>query len=212
MAGPPAILKVGLTGGIASGKSTVAAILRELGAFIVDADEVARQLMGRGEQAYREVVDRFGDRILDDGGAIDRSKLAEIVFHDVEARSDLNGIIHPRVRAEAARRIAECARMGESRLAIYDAALLVETGTDRDLHRLIVVRCREQTQVERLRLRGGMSAGQAAARIAAQAPLGEKLEAADYVVDTDGSLDETRRQTEWVHASLLRDFEIEFGA
>jgi len=211
MTGPPAILKVGLTGGIASGKSTVAAILRELGAFIVDADDIARQLMARGEETYLEVVDRFGDPILDDGGAVDRSKLAEIVFHDAEARSDLNGIIHPRIRTEVARRIAECARIGESRLAIYDAALLVETGADRDLHRLIVVRCHEQTQVERLGQRGGMSAGQAAARIAAQAPLDEKLAAADYVIDTDGTLDETRRQTEWVYASLLRDFEVEFG-
>ena len=212
MAAPHAILKIGLTGGIASGKSSVAAILRELGAFVVDADEIARQIMARGEEAYREVVERFGDPILDDGGAIDRSKLAEIVFHDAEARADLNGIVHPRVRAEAARRIAECARMGESRLAIYDAALLVETGADRGLHRLIVVRCREETQVERLRQRGGMSAGQAVARIAAQAPLDQKIAAADYVIDTDGSLDETRRQTEWVHASLLRDFEVEFGA
>jgi dephospho-CoA kinase len=211
MAGAHPILKVGLTGGIAAGKSTVAAFLRELGAFVVEADEVARQVMSRSEEAYREIIDRFGEGILDDSGDIDRPKLAEIVFHDSRARSDLNGIVHPRVRAETARRIEECALQGKYRLAVYDAALLVETGAYRDLHRLIVVRCRTAAQVRRLCLRGGMSAEQAAARIAAQAPLEEKLAAANYVIDTDGSLDETRRQTEWVFASLQRDFDLECG-
>ena len=212
MAGSHPILKVGLTGGIASGKSTVAAFLRELGAFIVDADRVARQVINRGEAAHREVVERFGQGIIDDDGEIDRSKLAEIVFSDPEARSDLNGIVHPRVREEAARRFERCAHDGESRLAVYDAALLVETGVHRDMDKLIVVSCRAETQVERLTLRGGMNAEQAEARIAAQAPMEEKLAAADYVIETDGSLDETRRQAEWVYAGLLNDHARLFGA
>jgi dephospho-CoA kinase len=212
MAGPHPILKVGLTGGIASGKSTVATFLRELGAFIVDADQVARQVIKRGEEAHREVVERFGPGILDDEGEIDREKLAEIVFSDPEARSDLNGIVHPRVREEAARRFERCADAGESRLAVYDAALLVETGVYREMDKLIVVSCRTGIQVERLILRGSMGAEQAEARIAAQASIEEKLAAADYVIETDGSLDETRRQTEWVYAGLLNDHAQLFGA
>jgi dephospho-CoA kinase len=212
MAGPHPILKVGLTGGIASGKSTVAGFLRELGAFIVDADQVARQVMARGAEAHNEVVEHFGRGVLDDDGEIDRSKLAEIVFNDTEARSALNDMVHPRIREEAARRFERCAHEGASRLAVYDAALLVETGVYRDMDKLIVVSCRTGIQVERLILRGGMGAEQAEARIAAQASMEEKLAAADYVIETDGSLDETRRQTEWVYAGLLDDHARLFGA
>jgi dephospho-CoA kinase len=205
------ILKVGLTGGIAAGKSTVAAFMRELGACIVDADDIARQVMRRGEEAYREVVERFGDGILDDSGFISRAELADIVFHDASALRELNRIVHPRIRAEIERRFEACAQREDVRIAVCDAALLVETGTHREMHKLIVVRCRPETQAERLGLRGGISEEQAAARISAQSSLLEKLAAADYIIDTDCSLDDTRRQTESVYAALLRDFHREFG-
>jgi dephospho-CoA kinase len=197
------ILKVGLTGGIAAGKSTVAAMLRDLGAFVIDADEIARRVMAPGESAHQEVVERFGKEILDANGGIDRPKLAEIVFRNPRARFDLNAIVHPKVRAEAERLIDECARSGRSRLVVYDAALLVETGAYRGLDRLVVVRCRRDTQLRRLEQRDGLEGAAASARLASQAPLEEKIAAADYVIDTDGSLEETRRQAELVYEDLL---------
>jgi dephospho-CoA kinase len=203
MTSSPPILKVGLTGGIAAGKSTVAAIFRALGAFVVDADDIARRLMAPGESIHREVVERFGDAILDDDGAIERKKLADMVFHDPRARSHLNAIVHPAVRGEADRLMDRCARSGRSKVAIYDAALLVETGAYRDLDRLIVVRCSPETQLRRLELRDGIDSDDATARLASQASLEDKIAAADYVIDTDGSLEETRSQTVRVYEELL---------
>lgn len=204
MTSPPhAILVVGLTGGIAAGKSTVAAMFRELGAFVIDADEIARLVMAPGERAYLKVVSRFGESILDDDGNIDRPKLAEIVFHDAQARLELDAIVHPEVRGEAKRLIDECALSGTSRLVIYDAALLVETGAYHDLDRLVVVRCRRDTQLRRLERRNGLDAAAALSRLASQASLEEKIAVADYVIETDGPLEETRRQAESVYEQLL---------
>ncbi len=200
---PHAILRVGLTGGIAAGKSTVAAIFQDLGAFVIDADAIARRVIAPGGSAHAEVVELFGNGILDDSGAIDRPKLAEIVFSDPAARLGLNAIVHPKVRAEVERLIEECARSGRSRLVIYDAALLVETGAYRDLDRLVVVRCSRDTQLRRLEQRDGLDAAAAEARLSSQAPLEDKISAADYVIDTDGSQEETRRQAESVYEELL---------
>jgi len=148
---------VGLTGGIASGKSNVAGVFVELGAFVVDADHLAHRLMRPGEPAFDEIVERFGRRIVDDRGEIDRQRLGRLVFGDAQARAALNGIMHPRVRAEAERQFAEAAAAGRARVAVFDAALLVETGAFRDFDRLIVLRCARETQIERLIQRGGLS-------------------------------------------------------
>jgi dephospho-CoA kinase len=205
------ILRVGLTGGIASGKTTVARILAELGAFVLDADAFARTAMEPGGRAYSRVVSRFGTDILDEDGRIVRPRLARIVFHDEESRKALNAIVHPEVIAEADRRIAEYAPHGVAPVSVFDAALLVESGLYRRFHRVIVVSCKRETQIRRLLARDGMSTEEAEARIDSQAPLEHKLEVADYVVDTESTLRETRRQTEDVYTSLVTDFEREFG-
>lgn len=197
-------LRVGLTGGLASGKTTVAAILRELGAFHVDADAIARELLARGGGAYEAVVARFGRGILDDRGAIDRKALAGLVFADVDAREALNALVHPRVREEIERRIEAHARgRSPAPVAIVDAALLVEAGFHAALDALVVTACPPEVQAARAVARGGMTEGEARARIAAQAPLEAKLAAADYVIDTGGTLEETRRRTQEVWRALL---------
>jgi dephospho-CoA kinase len=199
------VLRVGLTGGIAAGKSTVAAELARLGACVVDADRVAREVTAPGGATHEAVVRRFGRSILAPDGCIDRAALGRAVFGDSAARADLERIVHPEVRAEAERRFRRAAREAGCRVAVLDAALLVETGAWRDLDRLIVVRCSRSEQRARLIARDGLSATEAEARIDAQAPLERKLALADYVIDTSGSLAETRRQTAAVWQRLLEE-------
>jgi dephospho-CoA kinase len=206
------ILRVGLTGGIASGKTTVADLLAGLGVFVLDADAVAHSVMEPGAPAYDPVVERFGKSILDEDGRIVRRLLAQMVFHDREARLALNAIVHPEVMAEANRRIGEYAPHARTRISVFDAALLVESGLYKQFHRLIVASCSRDTQIRRLLVRDGLSPSEAEARIDSQAPLTEKLAVADYVVDTEGTLRETRKQTEGVYSALLNDFKREFGA
>jgi dephospho-CoA kinase len=205
------ILRAGLTGGIASGKTTVGHILAELGAYVLDGDALAHEVMAPGTPSHEEIVARFGREILDGEGRIHRPTLARMVFHDAEARRALNAIVHPRVGAEAARRIDAYAPRGRAPIAVFDAALLVESGIYRDFHRLIVVSCGRETQIRRLLARDGLGTDEAEARIDSQAPLDDKLAVADYVIDTEGTLRQTRRQTERVYAALLADFESEFG-
>jgi dephospho-CoA kinase len=178
-------------------------MFRDLGAFVIDADDIARRVIAPGESAHAEIIERFGSGILDDSGAIDRPKLAEIVFRDPAARLDLNAIVHPRVHGEVERLMEECAGSGTAWLVIYHAALLVETGAYRDLDKLVVVSCSRDAQLRRLEQRDGLDADAAEARLSSQAPIEEKRSAADYVIDTDGSLEETRRQAESVYEKLL---------
>ncbi len=207
--GPP--LRAGLTGGIASGKSTVAGFLADLGALVLDADAIARELMTPGGAAHDQVVSRFGPGILDPRGRIDRAALGAIVFHDRRSREALDAIVHPKVTAEIERRLARPGVEHEPPIAVIDAALLVESGFHRRMHRLIVVRCSVETQVARLTERGRLDAGEARARIESQAPLEEKISLADYVIDTEVPLEETRRRCAQVYASLLDDFSKTFG-
>ena len=199
------ILQVGLTGGIASGKSTVAGFLTHLGAGVIDADSVAHDVVSPGGPAYAEVVARFGRRILGPDGTIDRGILGAVVFSDPGALEDLNAIVHPRVRAEAVRRMAELGSVGFG-IAVLDAALLVETGMYRDLDRLVVVRCDAASQIRRL-VQRGLTRREAELRLAAQAPIAHKVAVADYLIDTAGAMDDTRRDTERVWTELLADRE-----
>jgi dephospho-CoA kinase len=201
----PPILRVGLTGGIASGKSTVSRMLGALGAEIIDADAIAHQALEPGSPAHDRVVARFGRDVLDDHGRIDRKILGARVFADADARRALEAIVHPEVLRQASRRFDDAARSGR-RIAVFDAALLVESGFHERLDRLIVVRCSAASQIARL-LERGLSEDEARARIAAQAPLERKLTHADVVIDTDGKLDDTRRQVE----SAWRDLIAEVG-
>lgn len=182
-------------------------MLAELGAFVLDGDELGHAVIEPGHPAHEMVVARFGREILDEHGNIDRTKLGRIVFTDPQAREALNAIVHPEVLAEADKRIADYAARGHSPIAIFDAALLVETGAYRSLDRLIVIRCSTEAQMHRLVARDGLAVDEAQARIEAQAPLAHKLAVANYVIDTDGTLRETRQQTEDVYAKLLADFE-----
>jgi dephospho-CoA kinase len=184
---------IGLTGGIASGKSTVARFFAELGVPVVDADQLARQVVEPGSDALAEIARTFGEDVLLDSGELDRKALGAIVFADPEARKKLNAITHPRIAAagqEALRRHAEAG----CDLAIYEAALIVENGLHRAMQGLIVVSLPESEQLERLQARDGIDAEAARERLAAQASLAEKLEAADYVIDNSGALEDTRAQ------------------
>jgi dephospho-CoA kinase len=207
--GRPAILKAGLTGGIACGKSTVAGFLGELGASLIDADAIVHDLLAPGGATFDDVVSRFGEEILDQEGRIDRAVLGRIVFSEGAARQALNALVHPRVREAADRQMRAFAERGE-RIAVYDAALLVETGAHHELDRLIVAHCSAETQLARLRERDGLAENEALARIAAQAPLEEKLALADYLIGTDGSLEETRHRTAEVYRGLVEDYRITF--
>lgn len=208
---PRPVLRVGLTGGIATGKSTVASMLRDLGAFVLDADRIVHELLEPDGAAFAEVVGRFGAEILDGAGKVDRGRLGAIVFADERQRRALEAIVHPKVVAEIERRILERGEAGDPvPLVFVDAALLVETGLHRAFDRVVLTVCGRERQIERLRQRG-MSREEAESRLAAQAPDGAKLAAADYVVDTSGSLDDTRSQVARLYTALLRDSQEEFG-
>jgi dephospho-CoA kinase len=200
-----------LTGGIASGKTTVAGFLAELGAFVVDADRVAHELLAPEGGAHAELISRFGSEILDSSGKIDRRRLGRIVFSDPEALADLNRIMHPKVRQEAERRFADHRNAGGGRIQVFDAALLVETGAYRNFERLIVAYCDRETQIDRVRERDGLGREEALIRIGAQAPLDEKRAVADYVVDTSTTLAETRRQAAEVYSALRLDLDRKSG-
>ncbi len=197
------MLRVGLTGGIACGKSNVLRRLQAHGIATLDLDSVAHRLMAPGGAAHSEVVSRFGHDILDASGAIDRKALGNLVFAEPEARARLNAIVHPMVRAEEARLAADHAKEG-SPLLVTDAALLVESGLHLRFDRLVVVHCSRERQLERIRDRDGLDAGQAAARVEAQMPSAEKVRYGHYTVDTEGSLEDTRRGADALAAELKR--------
>ena len=198
---PGAVRIYGLSGGIASGKSTVAAMLRSLGAPVIDADLLAREVVAPGSDGLAEIVADFGPEILDERGALARKALAARVFGDSEARRRLEAITHPRIAAASAAALEELRQTGE-RLAFYEAALLVETGGSRALDGLVVVSAPASVQLARLRGRDGLSEGEARARIKSQLPLADKVAAADFVIDTGGSLEDTRGQVEALYKTL----------
>jgi dephospho-CoA kinase len=197
------MLRLGLTGGIASGKSTVAAILRELGFPVLDADALAHQLMEPGQPAYNKVLREFGPGILATDGRVDRAKLAAIVFADRAKLDGLNAILHPRVEAVAHAQFDQWSRNGTRNAAFIEAALLVEAAYHRNLDGLVVTFCRPEQQLERLRTRG-LSDEEAHRRIAAQLPIAEKLRYATEMIDCSGSLEDTRRQVEALASKLRR--------
>jgi dephospho-CoA kinase len=198
-----AMLRVGLTGGIACGKSTVATYLRKLDIPILDADVLAHGMLKSGQPAYGEAIHEFGAGILDSEKEIDRAKLGAIVFADHERLEKLNRMIHPRVMGVSVHWFASLDRPGGPAFAVIEAALLVEAGYRDKLNRLIVVRCHPDQQIERLRARG-LGEAQALQRTKAQMPIGEKAALADDVIDTSGSLEETERQVRELVGRLNR--------
>ncbi len=196
------MLKVGLTGGIASGKSYVVSVLRELGCEVVDADLVAHQVMEPGRPAYDDVVAHFGREILGPDGGIDRTRLGAIVFADPKEREKLNSIVHPRVYEAQMNWMIEVYQRNPRAIAVIDAALMIETGSYRRFDKIVVVHCAPEIQLERLMHRNQMTREEALARISAQMPAAEKLKYADFNIDTSGSFEDTRRQVEALYQAL----------
>jgi dephospho-CoA kinase len=196
------VLKVGLTGGIACGKSVVRRRLEERGIPTLDADAVVHRLLQAGTEVTRQVADAFGERVKAPDGSVDRKALGALVFQDDEQRQKLNAIVHPAVWLEI-ERFFEARERARDEVAVVDAALMIETGSYRRYESIVVVHCRPELQLERLMARDGISREDALRRIRAQMPLEEKMPFADFLVDTSGTLEETLEQADQL-ASKLR--------
>jgi dephospho-CoA kinase len=210
------LLKVGLTGGIASGKSVVGEMFAALGVRLIRADQVAHQLMQAGEPVYEEVVRHFGSAILNPDGSVNRPRLAEAAFGSPgQGRSsridELNRIVHPAVIARQDAWMAEVGRLDSRAIAMVEAALILEAGAAQRFDRMVVVTCRDEQRAQRFAQRAGMDLESARRevqrRMAAQLPDQEKSKAADYVIDNSGSLDATEKQVRQVHAQLRAEAE-----
>ncbi len=207
------MLKVGLTGGIASGKSAVGETFSALGAHVIQADAIAHRLMQPGEEVYDEVVRHFGGNILNPDGTINRARLAEVAFGSPDRENpsrvrELNQIVHPAVIHKQEEWMAEIGRRDSRAIAIVEAALILEAGAGKRFDRLVVVTCRPEQRFERWARKQGLDQEtvrrEMARRMAAQLPDEEKIKAADYVIDNSGSLDETKRQVLAVYEELRR--------
>ena len=197
------MLKVGLTGGIACGKTVVRELLADRGAFTIDADTIVHELMAAGTDLTLRIGEEFGSDVLSADGSVDRTRLGRLVFSDSSARSKLNALVHPDVIREEKRLLREAEGRGVG-IAVVDAALMIEAGTYRDYDKLLVVHCPRALQLERLVVRDGLSRVEAARRVDAQMPVEEKKPYADFLIDTSGSLADTERQVQEVWGKLRR--------
>jgi dephospho-CoA kinase len=197
------MLHVGLTGNIASGKSSVASLFAEMGVHIIDADRIAHELLTCGAKTYRKIVEAFGAQILDQNMHIDRRRLAQIVFFDENRRLLLNSLTHPDIHEEILRRIFTFEQQSFDGIIMVDAALMVETGGYKMYHCLVVVACNPVLQLSRLMSRDTLTEKEANARIAAQMPIEEKIKLADYVIDNSGTQKQTYDQVKTVYRALL---------
>lgn len=198
------MLLVGLTGGMACGKSFVADALRQHGCHVIEADEVGREVMQPDGEAYAPVIAAFGQGILNDQGSIDRSRLAAIVFGNPEQLERLNAIVHPSVRERARREFDEFRRRDPRAIVVYVAAILIESGAWREMDKIIVVSCDREQQIARAMHRPGAAESGVLARLESQMPVEKKRTFADYVIDTSGTKEDTLRQTALVYEDLRR--------
>ena len=196
------VIKVGLTGGIATGKSTVSRMLVECSASLIDADLLAREAVAPGQPALREIVASFGPGMLSSDGTLNRERMGSIVFKDPAQRARLEAIIHPYVFAEEEHRCREIAAKDPHAVVLFDAALLIETGAYKNKDRVIVVTADERTQLARLKARDHLTDAQARERIAAQMPLPEKVKVAHYVIDGTLPLDQLRKEVSRIYKEL----------
>lgn len=206
------MLRVGLTGGIAAGKSVVGEMFSAFGVYVAQADHMSHELMQPGEPVYKEVLEHFGKEILNPDGAVNRSRLAEVVFgvdNKPSRIAELNAIVHPAVIAKQEKWMDEIERQHPNAISMVEAALLLEAGMKDDFDRLIVVTCTPEQRIARWMHRTHVDEAGArrevTRRMAAQFPDEEKIKAADYVIDNSGSLDETRRQVEEVFVKLKQE-------
>jgi len=198
-------LLVGLTGGIATGKSTVDAVLRELGAVIIDADVLAREVVEPGEPALAEIAAEFGPAVLGPGGRLDRKALGAIVFADPERRRTLEAMTHPRIRERFQQRLDALTTEDFRGLVFFDAPVMIESGNYRNMDRMVVVITDEATQIARLMARDGIEGDEALRKIKSQMPLAEKAKLADYVIDNSGDRAATEAEVRRVYRALLAD-------
>jgi len=198
------MLIVGLTGGVASGKTTVSQVLKEEGAYIIDADQMARELVRPHTPAWKELVKAFGKDILREDGSIHRKKLADKVFADLRQRKLLNQILHPRIRKEMERRAKEIGQKDPEAVVVIDAPLLVELGDHRKMDKLIVVTSTQTRQIERLKKRDGIDPEEALRIFSSQMPVKDKVKLADFVIRNEGSIQKTRKKTKEVFQELKK--------
>ena len=194
---------IGLTGGIASGKTTVAAVLQELGASIIDADQLAREAVLPGQDAWKEIVAAFGENVLRDDRTIDRQKLRTLVFKNDLLRKRLESITHPRIRALAKVKAAQLAAQG-AEVVVYEAPLLFETNAQVWIRPVILVACDVEAQRQRLRARDNLTTHEIDRYLAAQMPVGEKRKLADFVIENNSDLEALRRQVNEVWDKITR--------
>jgi dephospho-CoA kinase len=200
------MLIVALTGGIATGKSVVTAVLEKHGCFIHSADRVARNLMKPGSPAWQKIVDHFGSPILNPDRTINRSELAAIIFSSKKERLFINRLIHPLVLEKKKQTIRRLSRKGSHKIFVSEAALTIESGFAGFFDRIVVVTCSPQIQLQRLMERDKISRQEAWKKIRSQMPSAQKMNQADYVIDASGSLGETIRQSNVLYRRLLDDY------
>jgi dephospho-CoA kinase len=198
------MLRVGLTGSIAVGKSFVTSVFAELGCRVLDADKTAREVVMPGAAGLKAVVENFGEEILASDGTLDRARLASIVFANEEKRLRLNHVLHPFIIARQDEILREWEREDPGGIAIVDAALMIESGGYKRFDKLIVVHCRPEVQLERLMLRDKLTLAEAQRRIASQMPQEEKQRYADYLIDTSDGFEPTRERTAEVYKELSK--------
>jgi dephospho-CoA kinase len=196
------MLKVGLTGSIAVGKSRVLSIFGELGCHTIDADQIARQVVTPDSEGLKLVVENFGNEVLQPDGSLDRQKLGAIVFADEAKRRQLNSLLHPLIIARQDEQIRQIEQSDPKGIVIIDAALMIESGSYRRMEKLIVVYCEPEIQLQRLMHRDGLSRDAAESRIAAQMPQDKKKTFADFLINTSGDHSQTRAQVENVYREL----------
>ena len=204
-------LLVGLTGSIATGKSTVSELFRRLGCEVIDADLLAREVVAPGEPALAEIAEEFGRDVLQPDGALDRKKLGAIVFGDAARRKRLEQITHPAIATRFQRRLAELEARGFDGIVLWDAPVMIESGGYKSMEKLVVVATDEATQAARLCARDAIEALEADRKIKSQMPVAEKAKLADYVIDNAGDRAATERQVREVHEALLRDLAARRG-
>ncbi len=196
------MLIVGLTGGVASGKTAVSEVLEEEGAYIIDADQIARELVQPHEPAWNELVRTFGKEILQGNGSIDRKKLSEMVFVNPDKRKLLNQILHPLITQEMDRRTREIGQKNPEAIVVIDAPLLIEVGYHRRVDKLVVVTSTQTEQIERLKVRDGINSEEALRILSSQMPVEEKVKLADFVIRNEESLTEVRERAKEVFREL----------
>ncbi|MEK6619298.1 MAG: dephospho-CoA kinase [Nitrospirota bacterium] len=196
------MILVGLTGGLATGKSAVARLFQDCGAVVLDADVLARQLVEPGKPAWRDIVRAFGKQVLSPDRSLDRHALAKIVFRNRAKLKKLNAIVHPRVAREQTRLTREIARKDPDAVILYDAPVLIEAGAHKRMGKIVVVSADQETQIKRLRNRNHLSRTEALRRVRSQLPLAQKVKLADYVIDGTLSFEQTKNEVQRIYAEL----------